>query len=157
MTHLSPPNYETMRYHVADPVATITLNRPEVLNAFTGEMGVELRHAFGAAERDPSVVGIILTGAGRGFCAGADMNLLTGLSGAYWRPRVEAGEMVIFGPVLDATGSWGLGVIEADDEDELRAFCRRRSGGHHRDRDNRARQDACGLHPATTGALARPT
>ena len=41
---------------------------------------------------------------------------------AYWQPLVEAGRMVVFGPVLDATGSWGLGVVEADDEDELRAF-----------------------------------
>lgn len=41
---------------------------------------------------------------------------------AYWQPRVESGEMVVFGPVLDGTGSYGLGVIEADDEDELRAF-----------------------------------
>jgi uncharacterized protein YciI len=41
---------------------------------------------------------------------------------AYWRPYLESGQMVIFGPVLDATGSWGLGVVEADDEEELRAF-----------------------------------
>jgi uncharacterized protein YciI len=41
---------------------------------------------------------------------------------AYWQPYVESGQMVIFGPVLDATGSWGLGVVEAEDEDELRAF-----------------------------------
>jgi uncharacterized protein YciI len=41
---------------------------------------------------------------------------------AYWQPRVQSGEMVVFGPVLDSSGSWGLGVIEADDEDELRAF-----------------------------------
>ncbi len=41
---------------------------------------------------------------------------------AYWQPLVEAGRMVVFGPVLDGTGSWGLGVVEADDEDELRAF-----------------------------------
>jgi uncharacterized protein YciI len=40
----------------------------------------------------------------------------------YWRPWVESGQMVIFGPVLDDSGSWGLGVIEADDEQELRAF-----------------------------------
>lgn len=40
----------------------------------------------------------------------------------HWRSRVEAGDMVVFGPVLDSTGSWGLGVVEADDEDELRAF-----------------------------------
>jgi uncharacterized protein YciI len=41
---------------------------------------------------------------------------------AYWRPWVESGQMVIFGPVLDSSGSWGLGVVEADDEGELRAF-----------------------------------
>jgi uncharacterized protein len=41
---------------------------------------------------------------------------------AYWRPLVDAGRMVILGPVLDAGGSWGLGVVEADDEEELRAF-----------------------------------
>lgn len=41
---------------------------------------------------------------------------------AHWQPFIESGQMVIFGPVLDATGSWGLGVVEADDEDELRAF-----------------------------------
>ena len=41
---------------------------------------------------------------------------------AYWRPWVESGQMVIFGPVLDGSGSWGLGVVEADDEEELRAF-----------------------------------
>jgi uncharacterized protein YciI len=41
---------------------------------------------------------------------------------AYRRPFVESGRMVVFGPVLDATGSWGLGVVEAEDEDELRAF-----------------------------------
>ena len=41
---------------------------------------------------------------------------------AYWQPLVESGQMVIFGPVLDSTGSYGLGVVEADDEDELRDF-----------------------------------
>jgi uncharacterized protein YciI len=41
---------------------------------------------------------------------------------AYWQPFIESGQMVIFGPVLDTTGSWGLGVVEAEDEEELRAF-----------------------------------
>jgi len=40
----------------------------------------------------------------------------------YWRPYIESGQMVIFGPVLDGTGSWGLGVVEADDEEKLREF-----------------------------------
>lgn len=41
---------------------------------------------------------------------------------AYWKPYLDSGQMVIFGPVSDDTGSWGLGVVEADDEDELRTF-----------------------------------
>ena len=41
---------------------------------------------------------------------------------AHWQPFVDSGQMVVFGPVLDGTGSWGLGVVEADGEDELRAF-----------------------------------
>jgi len=41
---------------------------------------------------------------------------------AYWQPFIESGQMVVFGPVIDGTGSWGLGVIEADDEQELRTF-----------------------------------
>ena len=45
-----------------------------------------------------------------------------GRHAAYWRPWVESGQMVVFGPVLDGTGSWGLGVVEADDEEKLREF-----------------------------------
>jgi uncharacterized protein len=47
---------------------------------------------------------------------------IVGRHAAHWQPFIDSGEMVIFGPVLDSTGSWGLGVIEAEDEDELRAF-----------------------------------
>ena len=65
--------YEHIQYEVDDPVAVITLNRPEALNAITGRMQAELKHALEAAETDESVVGIVLTGAGRGFCAGADI------------------------------------------------------------------------------------
>ncbi|HEX4822277.1 MAG TPA: enoyl-CoA hydratase-related protein [Acidimicrobiales bacterium] len=74
-------DYEQILYEVADPVATITLNRPEFLNAWTNQMGVEVKHAVAQAERDRNVVGIVLTGAGRGFCAGADMKMLSGISG----------------------------------------------------------------------------
>ncbi len=68
--------YREIIYTVDDPVATITLNRPDRLNAITDRMGREMAHAFERAEADPSVVGIVLTGAGRGFCAGADMGRL---------------------------------------------------------------------------------
>lgn len=66
--------YEQITYDVQDPVAIITMNRPEALNALTGRMMAEIRHALAAAEQDPAVVGIVLTGAGRGFCAGADIS-----------------------------------------------------------------------------------
>jgi uncharacterized protein YciI len=47
---------------------------------------------------------------------------IMGRHAAHWQPLIDSGQMVVFGPVLDDTGSYGLGVIEADDEDELRAF-----------------------------------
>ena len=47
---------------------------------------------------------------------------LMGRHGEHWRPRVEAGDVVVFGPVLDDTGSWGLCVADVDDEAELRAY-----------------------------------
>jgi uncharacterized protein len=46
---------------------------------------------------------------------------IMGRHAEYWQPFIDSGRMVVFGPVLDATGSWGLGVVEAEDEDELRA------------------------------------
>src|SRR5579875_3224686 len=71
--------YSQIIYEVDDPVAVITLNRPEALNAWTMRMAAEVRHAVYRAEADPAVVGIVITGAGRGFCAGADMNMLQGI------------------------------------------------------------------------------
>lgn len=63
-------------YQVQDRVATITLNRPEKLNAWTTVMAAELRAALATAEADEGVRAIIITGAGRGFCSGADMSRL---------------------------------------------------------------------------------
>ncbi|MCH8007270.1 MAG: enoyl-CoA hydratase/isomerase family protein [Chloroflexi bacterium] len=72
--------YEEILYEVEDPVATITLNRPDKLNALTGRTMAELRHAVADAEQRSDVVGIVITGAGRGFCAGLDMNTLQAIS-----------------------------------------------------------------------------
>ena len=47
---------------------------------------------------------------------------IMGRHAAHWQPVIDSGQMVVFGPVLDGTGSWGLAVVEFDDEDELRAF-----------------------------------
>ncbi len=74
--------YRDITYEVDSPVATITMNRPDQLNAFTVRMLAEIRHALAAAERDEQVVGIVLTGAGRGFCAGMDMNALDSMAGS---------------------------------------------------------------------------
>jgi enoyl-CoA hydratase/carnithine racemase len=87
-------DYEQILYDVEDPVATITLNRPEVLNAWTDRMGFEVRHAVSQAERDPRVVGIVITGAGRGFCAGADMNRLSAVSTGDYATETVAEEIV---------------------------------------------------------------
>ena len=72
-------NQETL-YQVTQHVATITLNRPDKLNAWTAVMEREVREAMEDAERDENVRVIILTGAGRGFCAGADMSLLSSVA-----------------------------------------------------------------------------
>ena len=70
------PNLETL-YDVNGRVATITLNRPDKLNAWTAVMESEVRGHFAEAEKDDNVRVIVLTGAGRGFCAGADISLLS--------------------------------------------------------------------------------
>jgi enoyl-CoA hydratase/carnithine racemase len=66
--------YETIRYEADGPVLTITLNRPEKLNAYTAQMGAELADAIVRADEDDAIRAVILTGEGRGFCAGADIS-----------------------------------------------------------------------------------
>jgi enoyl-CoA hydratase/carnithine racemase len=67
-------SYETILYDVEDQILTLTLNRPEKLNAFTREMLYEMIDAFDRADADDNVRAIIVTGAGRAFCAGADLS-----------------------------------------------------------------------------------
>ena len=76
-------------YEVADHIATVTLNRPAKLNAWTAVMEREVRAAMGAADADNDVRVIILTGSGRGFCAGADMSLLNNLAQGADMERAE--------------------------------------------------------------------
>nr|WP_249167962.1 enoyl-CoA hydratase [Bradyrhizobium elkanii] len=72
-------SYEHILYEVSDRIATITLNRPDRMNAWTAIMERDVRHAMEAAASDDNVRVIVLTGAGRGFCAGADMDALKGI------------------------------------------------------------------------------
>jgi enoyl-CoA hydratase/carnithine racemase len=72
--------YETLLYEIDGPVLTITLNRPDKLNAYTAVMGAEIEDAFRRADEDDQVRAIVVTGAGRGFCAGAD---ISGGAGAF--------------------------------------------------------------------------
>ena len=67
-------SYETIRYEADGPILTITLNRPEKLNAYTAQMGAELADAVERADADDAIRALILTGEGRGFCAGADIS-----------------------------------------------------------------------------------
>lgn len=86
-------DYLEIEYRVEDPVALITLNRPDRLNAMTTRMLAEIRHATAAAEADERVVGLILTGAGRGFCAGMDLAALDEISAAGEVPREAPAEL----------------------------------------------------------------
>ena len=75
-------SYQEILYTVHDRVATITLNRPDQLNALTDRTQAEIRHALDQTETNGAVIGSVLTGAGRGFCAGVDMNALGAMSDA---------------------------------------------------------------------------
>jgi enoyl-CoA hydratase/carnithine racemase len=84
-------DFQEIRYEIADHLLTITLNRPDRLNAFTPRMGSELIEAFDRADADDDVRAIIVTGEGRGFCAGADLG--GGGDTFDWRERQEADEV----------------------------------------------------------------
>ncbi|MEA2445850.1 MAG: hypothetical protein QOJ12_3142 [Thermoleophilales bacterium] len=84
-------DFQEIRYEIADQVLTITLDRPDRLNAFTPTMGHELIEAFDLADADDDVRVIVVTGAGRGFCAGAD--LAAGGETFDWRARQSNDEV----------------------------------------------------------------
>ncbi|MEA2272381.1 MAG: hypothetical protein QOI98_1089, partial [Solirubrobacteraceae bacterium] len=91
--------FEEIRYEVADRILTITLHRPDRLNAWTTTMQRELIEAIDLADADDDVRAIVVTGAGRGFCAGAD------LGGG--------------GDTFDATQRESQGVIDREDGHEI--------------------------------------
>lgn len=80
-------NYEDILYDVKDGIALITLNRPEKLNAWTAAMQASVKRAVVDAANDDNVRVIVITGAGRGFCAGADMGNLQKIEPGKWNER----------------------------------------------------------------------
>ena len=98
--------YKTIRYEVADRILTITLSRPEKLNAFTAEMMAELIDAFDSADADDEVRVIVVTGEGRAFCAGADLSQGAKTFDYDSRPDSPRGE---YGSPLRADGSVDYG------------------------------------------------
>jgi len=106
--------YEEIIYEVEDPVATITINRPERLNALTARTQVELKHAMIAAERDERVVGIVLTGVGRAFSAGADMRSLAEIADASRASGRTVAEIAGPSRASGRTGDETLAQMEAE-------------------------------------------
>jgi len=99
-------SYEHIKYELDGPVATITLNRPDKLNAYTAIMGQELEDAFLRADEDDAVRAIVVTGAGRGFCAGAD------ISGGASAFDTRSGDAAMFaGAKPRRTGTGFIGAI----------------------------------------------
>jgi enoyl-CoA hydratase/carnithine racemase len=100
-------NFEEIRYEMADHVLTITLDRPDRLNAFTPTMARELIEAFERSDADDDVRAVVVTGAGRGFCAGADLG---GGGGTFdWRDR-EGGDA---GVPRDGGGQVALRIFDS--------------------------------------------
>ncbi|HLN10385.1 MAG TPA: enoyl-CoA hydratase [Xanthobacteraceae bacterium] len=94
--------WQEITYDVAAGIATITLNRPERLNAWTAVMDDEVRAAMRGASDDEAVRVIVLTGAGRGFCSGADMGNLTEISGNQGRSITARPDPAPFDPASRA-------------------------------------------------------
>jgi len=115
-----PPDYEQVLYEVdGDGVALVTLNRPEKLNAMTARMGAELADAMAEADADDTVRAVVMTGAGRAFCAGADLGSGTGFAAGWGDVDREYRRMMpmevrkpviaaIHGPAVGAGLTWPL-------------------------------------------------
>jgi enoyl-CoA hydratase/carnithine racemase len=103
-------DFEQIATELTDRVLTITLNRPERLNAWTAQMGSELRAAFDRADADDEVRAVIVTGAGRGFCAGADLES----GGDTFDYRARTGEAADAGaPPRDNGGQLTLRIFDS--------------------------------------------
>jgi enoyl-CoA hydratase/carnithine racemase len=103
--------FETILYSVDDGIATITLNRPDRLNAFTARMMAELIAAFDLTDTDDAVRAVIVTGAGRGFCAGADLG--SGASTFNYEQRGRQEDVTVNGVHRDGGGRLTLRIYQS--------------------------------------------
>lgn len=105
-------NYEQILYTVADGVALVTLNRPDKLNAMTALMGAEMGDAMAEADADDAVRAVVITGAGKGFCAGADLGTGSGFAagwGGVERKFRRMSPMEVRKPVIAAINGAAVG------------------------------------------------
>jgi enoyl-CoA hydratase/carnithine racemase len=103
--------YETVLYDVADGVATVTLNRPDKLNAWNAQLGAELGDAMAEADGDDDVRAVVVTGAGRAFCAGADLSGGEFGAGGTIRPQLrDRWPWEVRKPVIAAINGPAVGV-----------------------------------------------
>jgi 2-(1,2-epoxy-1,2-dihydrophenyl)acetyl-CoA isomerase len=136
--------FATILLEIGDGVACVTLNRPDRLNSFNAEMHEELAAALATVERDAAIRALLITGAGRGFCAGQDLNLRDAASGGdfdagaaierYYNPLVRRLKALkkpviaaVNGPAAGAGANLAFAcdiVIAARSASFLQAFCR---------------------------------
>jgi 2-(1,2-epoxy-1,2-dihydrophenyl)acetyl-CoA isomerase len=97
---VTPPSYQTILYEKSDNIATITLNRPEVLNAVNETMGRELLEALKAVAKDDGVRSVIITGSGRAFSSGEDIQDLRGQYERGENPRLGERLLYKYNPII---------------------------------------------------------
>jgi enoyl-CoA hydratase/carnithine racemase len=109
------PGYEDIRFEVEDGVATLTLDRPEQMNTFTGRMGEDLSRAYAECDVDDAIRAVVVTGAGKAFCAGADMSQAEATFGAqdestFSSTPVDVRAWEIRKPVIAALNGHAIGI-----------------------------------------------
>ena len=105
-------DYEQVLYEVDEGVAVVTLNRPEKLNAMTALMGAEMADAMAEADADDAVRAVVLTGAGRAFCAGADLGSGDGFAAGWVAGRQGAPVRLLAGLSLGVATMYAGGVAQ---------------------------------------------
>ena len=105
------PTFDTLLYSVDSNIATISLNRPDQLNAFTNRMAVDLISAFDHSDADDDVKVVIVTGSGRGFCAGADLS--SGCDALIFDEEADSDVLAVDGIIRDGGGRVAMRIFNS--------------------------------------------